>query len=365
MDEEFAFADAEEDGEDLNTFLSESLIPKQVSPEEDLANKVKVTTEAGLRKVTSIIDVMEDDEKLEFVIQDLLPDTGLMYVAGASGSGKTILAIQVAGDIINGRGTLAWQLGPAWNENFKALFLSLEMPKKELQLRLHHMYPKLSDEERKAFMDRFLCYSDFEPLELWNPTHQLDLVLLIKEYGINLLLVDSASVSFASSLKNDEQVNESIKFLYKIRSRFNLAMIVVAHTRKPTIEMINNPENANINELFGHAGVGQSASSVIMMMEDEAQRKKTIKSGDGTNVEKVMHMVNAKARFGANAGAFKAKLTSKAAVDKGEPLMFRRDAIPIEMTEEQRRAINKQLATDGIADAFKGIDFGNLGGDEE
>lgn len=350
----------DDDGDENNFFF----IPKQVSPDEHLKNQVKVTVEAGLRNVASVVDVMDDDEKLQFVIDDLLPDTGMMFIAGASGTGKTILAIQVAGDVVNGQSTMSWRLGPAWNESFVVLFLSLEMNKKELQLRLQHMYPNLTDETRKNFMDRFLCYSDFEPFELWNPVHVLDLIKLIKEYKVNMLLIDSASVSFAASLKNDEQVNQSIKNLYMLRARFNLAMVVVAHTRKPTIEMINNPANANINELFGHSGVGQSASSVIMMMEDEPQRQQTIKSGDGSAVEKLVHIVNAKARFGANSGAFKAYLSSKDNVDKGEPLMFKRNAIPIEMTEEQRRKVSRKKGPD-LKSTLGEIDFGSLlDGDE-
>ena len=338
-----------------------TFIPKQVSPEETLKQKVKLTTEAGLRKVTSVIDVMEDEEKLAFILQDLLPDTGLMYVAGASGTGKTIKAIQLAGNIVLGQPTLSWRLGNAWHNDFKVLFLSLEMPKKELQLRLLHMYPRLTEEQRKDFLGRFLCYHEPEAFQLWNPVHVLDLTRMIKHHGINLLLIDSASVSFASSLKDDAQVNESIQHLYMLRSRLNLAMIIVAHTRKPSLEMVNNPENASLHELFGHSGVAQSASSIVIMLEDEKQRKETIKGGNADDVEKRVHIVNAKARFGSNSGAFLAYLTSKNDVDKGEPLMFRRNAIPLEMTEEARQSINKRLENTNI---MEGIDFGTLDGDE-
>lgn len=346
---------------------SEIFIPKQVTPEQDLKNKVKLTEEAGLRKVTSVIDVMESDEKLAFVIEDILPDTGLMFVAGASGTGKTILAIQVAGDIINGKGTMSWRLGPARTDAFKVLFLSLEMNTKELQLRLQHIYPNLSDDERKAFLDRFLVYSEYEPFELWNPVHILDLVKLIKAFGVDMVLIDSASVSYATSLKNDEQVNESIKNLYMLRSRFNLSMIVVAHTRKPSIEMVNNPESASLHELFGHSGVAQSASSIIIMLEDEKQRKHIIKSSEANaqnKSEKMVHIVNAKARFGANSGAFLSYLTSKDAVDKGEPLMFRRNAIPIEMTDEARAKANKSPELE-LGNIMSGFDFGTGLGDDE
>ena len=361
MIEEFqmGFVGPDDDDDQSITF-----IPKQTSPKETLKNKIKVTEEAGLRKVTSVVDVMEDDEKLLMVIEDMLPDTGLMYVAGASGTGKTILAIQLVGNIVNGEPTMSWRLGPAVTDDFTALFLSLEMPKKELQLRLNHMYPNLTEEQRKRFMDRFLCYSEFESFELWNPVHQLDLIMLIKEYNPNLLLVDSASVSFATSLKNDEQVNASIQFLYMIRSRFNIAMVVVAHTRKPSMEMVNSPETASLHELFGHSGVAQSASAIVIMLEDEKQRKATIAAGDGTKVEKMVHIVNAKARFGSNSGAFAAYLTSKENVDKGEPLMFRRNAIPIALTEEARRKLNKTAGAD-LKSLMAETDFGSLLDDDD
>lgn len=360
-DEEFAFGSVGPEDSDSDEV---AFIPKQVSPEQDLKNKVELTNQAGLRKIMSVVDVMENDEKLSFVVEDLLPDTGLMFVAGASGTGKTILAIQIAGDLVNGNSTMSWRLGPAWNEDFRVLFLSLEMNMKELQLRLQHMYPQMSDDQRKSFMDRFLTYCDYEPFELWNPIHILDLIKLIKAYKVNTILIDSASVSFASTLKDDKQVNESIKHLYMLRARFNLSMIVVAHTRKPSIEMVNNPESASLHELFGHSGVAQSASSILIMLEDEDQRKKTIKSGEPDSIEKRVHVVNAKARFGANSGAFVSYLTSKKNVDNGEPLMFRRNAIPIAMTDDQKKKVNQELKTGGIAGALEGIDFGFLDGDE-
>jgi hypothetical protein len=347
-----------------------AFIPKQSNPEEDFKAQVKATTEAGLRRMRSALDLMEDDEKLKFVIQDLLPDSGLMYIGGASGTGKTILAIQLAVDIVLGRPTMTWRLGDAWHENFKALVLSLEMNSKELQLRLNHMYPNLTDEERKAFDTRVLTYSEPEGFQLWNPVHIVDLIRMVKAERPDLILIDSASVSFGDELTNQKQVNETLKNLYMVRARMNLSMIVVAHTRKPSIEMINSPENASLHELFGHSGVAQSASSIILMLEDEDQRKmvaKKAKGGDqniAQETEKVVHIVNAKARFGANSGAFKAHLTSKKHVENGQPLMFKRNAIPIEMTEEQRKNVKKTPAV-GLKDLMSEINFGSvLDGDE-
>lgn len=350
--------------------FSGSASQKEVGPnlspeEEDLKHRHIASHEAGLRRVTSIVDVIDDDEKLQYVIQDLLPDTGMMYIGGISGTGKTILAIQLVANIVRGEPTMTWTLGEK-AKDIRAMMLSLEMGKKELQLRLQHQMPDLSDEERKLFHENFLVYHDPEPFELWNPVHVVDLIRLVKHHKINLLLIDSASVSFASSLKDDKQVNESIKNLYMIRSRLNLAVVCVSHTRKPPAGIASNPEDVTINELFGHSGVAQSASSIFIVVEDEAERKKTMKPNvNAADTEKLVHIVNVKSRFGANAGAFKARLTSKHDVDNGKPLQFYRHAIPLPpMTEEQKRKA-KSMKAPSFGETLAEIDFSLLGDEDD
>ncbi|GHF92225.1 AAA family ATPase [Streptomyces griseosporeus] len=338
-------------------------IPAPSPPVDDqIIEKAKLSKEVGNRKTMSFVDVFDDDEKLEFIIQDLLPTTGMMYLGGISGSGKTILATQLSVGITLGQPTMTWQFGGGWHDQMNVGMLSLEMGKKQLQRRLHDMYPNLSEEDRKALDDRFTVYCEPEPFKLWDPIHAAELARLIKAHSIDVLMIDSASVSFGASLKDDAQVNESTHNLYMIRNRLDVAMIVVAHTRKPPVGIASNPEDVTLNELFGHSGVAQTGDSIIIMMEDEKQRKATIKNGEEKKTEKLVHIINAKSRFGANAGAFKAHLTSKHDVENGEPLMFRRNAIPIEMTEEARREINKKLKRDDVlAEAFRDI---SLDGDE-
>lgn len=333
--------------------------------DEETQREIAASSAAGLRKVSSIIEVMEDDEKLSFIIEDLLPDTGLMYIGGISGTGKTILAIQIVANIVQGRPTMAWKLGEK-AVDIRALMLSLEMPKKELQLRLNHMIPDMTDDEKKIFDEFFLTYTDSEPFELWNPVHVVDLIKLIGHYKINLLLIDSASVSFGESLKDDKQVNAAIRNLYMIRSRMNVAMIIVSHTRKPPAGIVSNPEDVTINELFGHSGVAQSASSIIIVVEDEKARKAAISpKADSTKIEKVVHIINAKARFGSNAGVYSANLTSKIDVDNGKPLQFFRNAIPLPpMTAEQKQRA-KSIQPPTMKDTLAGIDFTHLIGDDD
>jgi RecA-family ATPase len=352
--EEFQMGSVGPDDEESHAFIPH----QQTSPEAEIVNKI-----ASPRRLSNALDVMNDDTKLAYVVDPILPDSGLLYIGGISGSGKTILAIQLVADVINGRPCMTWRLGEAATEDMKAIIFSLEMNELELGERLRHMYPKLTDDEQKVFLDRFVTYAEPEPFKLWEPAHQLEFIRTIKASGATIQLIDSASVSFGEELTNQAQVNKSIDFLRMIRAKYNWAQVIVCHTRKPPAGIASNPAEVTLNELFGHSGVAQSASSIIIMMEDDKQRKEVITKGiDQRTVEKKVHIVNCKARFGANGGAFISHLTSQNDVEKGEPLMFRRNAIPIEMTDEQRRNINKTL---NMEDIMKGTDFGlGLDGDE-
>jgi hypothetical protein len=350
-----------DDGDDESEF-GRAFIPKQATAptENSIAEKI-----ASSRRLSNALDVMENDTKLSYIVQDILPDSGLIYFGGLSGTGKTILAIQLVADIILGRPCMTWALGESATEDMKALMFSLEMNELELGERLRHMYPNLNDDEKKVFSERFITYSEPAPFKLWESTHQLEFIRTVQASGAQIQLIDSASVSFGEEMNNQAQVNKSLDFLRMVRAKYNWAQVIVAHTRKPPAGIASNPAEITLNELFGHSGVAQSASTIIIMVEDDAQRKDVIKRGlDQREVEKKVHIINCKARFSANGGAFVSHLTSKNGVDKGEPLMFRRNAIPIAMTDEAKRKADKVLAKTDLADLMDGIDFGSLDDDD-
>lgn len=372
MVEEFQFGSVGPDDDDEGTPVS-AFIPKQaagIELSEEVKQEIAFVYEVGGRKISNAMAVLEDPNKMQMIVEELLPETGLTYFAGLSGTGKTIIAIQVVANLVLGRPTMTWQIAENYKDrHLRCLMLSLEMNRKQLQLRLEHMFPNLSEEEQKLFRENFLIYDEPETFELWNISHILELAKIIKECKVDILLIDSASVSFAEELTNQKQVNDSVKNLYRLRSRLDVAMFIVANTRKPLAGIVSNPEDATLNELFGHSGVAQSADGIIIMVEDEKTRKETIKrTKDGESdyaekTEKVVHIINAKNRFGANAGAFKSQLTSKKDVDAGHPLMFKRNAIPIAMTPEQRNKLNKTPGVD-LKSAMAEVDFTVLDGDE-
>lgn len=316
------------------------------------------------RRVSTFTDTFRSENKLKFLIENVLPDHGIVFFGGISGTGKTILAIQVLVNLVMGRPTMSWypveDLPP-----IKGMMLSLEMSGPEWQRRAHDMYPDLTPEEEKILGERFLLYSEPEPFKLWRDDHCADLIRLIMMNEVDVVLIDSASVSFAESLKDNEaQINKSLENLDTIRVRMQVCFIIVAHTRKPPSGESTSVENISINELFGHSGIAQHASSIFLLYEDEKHRRQTIKDGNGDSTEKVVHIVNVKTRFGSSNHAFKAMLPSLEMTRKGSPLQFyRKVAGAIAMTHEQRKKIKSDGTT--LAEEMKKIDFSAFLDDED
>lgn len=344
--------DFDVDGIDFSQFDGDgSKPPRKMSPIMVVAAE-PVKKKLRRRNFKSFIGVYNSENNITFIIKGLLPSKGLMYVGARSGTGKTILAIQFAVDLVLGRNTMTFQRDEEIPPQ-KIGILSLEMGEEELKVRLRDMYPKLTDEQHKILDESIMVYSDPESWKLWKAEDALDLYTAIVEEKFTGLIIDSASVSFADSLKNDEEVNKTIETLYRIRNRLNVWNIIVCHTRKLPAGIVANLEDVTVDEIFGHSGVAQSASSVLLMHHDKKEKPKN----EG---EKVVYLMNPKSRFGPEFAPFKMVL-------KPNPLQFTRDAIPLQpLTEERRREINKTITHDDIAGAVQGIDFSRMKlGDEE
>lgn len=365
-DEEFSF---QEPGDEFFT----TLIPTPRSEPDPVVEKVapevaeaetEVSRSLPNRKVMTFGQVFHSKEKLKFLIEDVLPDHGIVFIGGLSGTGKTILAIQLVANLVLRRPTMTWH--PVEDmPQITTMMLSLEMSFPELQKRLQDQYPDATEEEMKTFEDHFLIHSE-EPLHLWRDDHCADLIRLIRMNHVNVLLIDSASVSFAEELTNQAQVNKSLENLNTIRIRLGVCIIIVAHTRKPPPDNSTTIENISINDLFGHSGIAQHASAIFLMYEDEKSRRQTIKDGTGETAEKLVHVVCVKARFGSSNDAFKAKLPSREMTKKGSALRFYRPAIALQpMTKSERAKLNAKADGSAMAEEMKNIDFGSILGGED
>lgn len=305
------------------------------------------------RRIYNIEEILESDERIEFAIEGLLPTNGLMYVGARSGTGKSILAIQMAVDLVLGRDTMTLKHGKNLPQQ-RLIYFSLEMGKLEFKERFEAMYPNRTEEEKKLLRENLLVYCDPEPFRLWTSDHAADMVRLASRAQITGQIIDTASVSFGSTLTNQEEVNKTIENMYVLRNRIGFYQIIPCHTRKLPAGVVANLEDVTVDEIFGHSGVAQSASSVLLMHTDKKKDStKNLKDG-----EKVVWLMNPKARFAPEFAPFKTVLRTN-------PLQFRRDAIELPpLTQEKRKELKENRAANPRP-ILDGIDFGSVVGDDD
>jgi RecA-family ATPase len=310
-----------------------------------------------VRKTFNFGEIYDSTERIKWVIEGLLPDRGLMYVGARSGTGKTNLVLQIAVNMLHGKDTMTLKIGKDIPQQ-KILVLSLEMPKPELQFRFHGMYPDISDVDKKLLSEGLETYCQPDPFKLWKNSDVADLFWLIRATGATGVIIDSASVSFADSLKDDTQVNATIDNLYMLRHKLDVWMICISHTRKLPAGIVGNMEDVTVDELFGHSGVAQSASSVLLMHHEKKSKEAQAEKGK----YKVVYLMNPKARFAAEFAPFMMLLPTE------PPVLFRRrDPIPLQpLDPEKKREAEKVAKGLSFAEALKGIDFTNIsGGDDD
>ncbi len=320
---------------------------EKVSP-EIAKNESELSASLPNRRVYNVMEILESDCKIQFAIQGLLPTNGLMYLGARSGTGKTIAGIQMAVDLVLGRDTMTLKRGENLPQQ-RLIYFSLEMGKEEFKERFEAMYPKRTEEENKLLRENLLVYCDPEPFRLWTDDHAADMARMMIRGKITGQVIDTASVSFGPTLLDQEAVNKTIQNMYTLRNRLDFYQIIPCHTRKLPAGIVANLEDVTVDEIFGHSGVAQSASSVILMHHDRKKdSSKKLEEG-----EKLVWFMNPKARFAPEFSPFKAVL-------RVNPLQFRRDAIELPTLTPERRKELKESSGQNLPNSLKGIDFGSI-----
>lgn len=298
------------------------------------------------RKLYNALEVYDSEERMNWIVEGILHDSALLYFAGESASGKTILGLQFCIDLLNRRNTLRWKFNEEAREQ-RILFLSLEMNKVEVTKRLRDMYPNLTEDERKRLLECLDIYCDGAAWQLWNTLHVAELHHIIKEGGYTGVLIDSASVSFSPQPNDSESVNKSVQNLFGMRAELNVWNAVIVHTRKPDRGNKSKPGDGSMHDIMGHSGFAQSATTILLLEpHDQESGKKPRK----------VEIKNAKNRFGLEGGdvVFPALIPSKESTSNGIPLQFMTNVPHI------LPPLPKQRPERGVGKAIGGFTMGSM-----
>jgi hypothetical protein len=206
------------------------------------------------------------------LIQPLLPEEGIMVLAGHSGTYKTWHGLQLC---LDGALGLSWLDHPDLSiaEPFSSLYVNKEMGSKMLGQRLraiarNERYAKHVDYET-TIKDR-IYFADEASLDLAEDVQRSRLEDAIRSLGVRLVLLDSFSMCWAGDENSSSEVGRFYSQLRGITERTGVAWILLHHLLKPT--GIRKKDHVQFSVRGSGQIMQQADAGLILALSDEELR---------------------------------------------------------------------------------------------
>lgn len=244
----------------------EALIAHVRSRRVNVADVLQGTTE-----VYRFNDFMRTNIILKWAIEGLLPVAGSMVILGKEGIGKSTFALRVAMALSDGSDNfLNWKI----INRQKTLFISLEMQHGELKEFFNDM--AIDEDERENLQDWFHIWPIGHAYPLDTPDQQLELLKYIDMHKIQLIIIDSLSLSMYGSIKDDDAVKRLNAFLNEdVRKARNCGYMFIHHLRKQGIS--DESKNPDLDDSFGSRFITANAQTVVHISQKPGSPKVHVK----------------------------------------------------------------------------------------
>ncbi len=224
-----------------------------VDEEGELVQEVPL--EEDRLRIFSYSEFMNTEIKMEWLIEGLLHEKGLLCLSGPPGVGKSQITIRMAEQLAKGGGLLN-----RWNvvKPTKVLLVSMEMPHEELKsfmetMRLHD--PSGLLEENLQIMPVG------SSIRLGDPNGQKALDRKIEKYEPEVIMFDSLGVALGSDISSDVMILNTFDYVAAtLRQKYGAACWFIHHNRKP---QVGNKKPANLEDMFGSQYIGGAISTGI------------------------------------------------------------------------------------------------------
>lgn len=203
--------------------------------------------------------------KVEWVMEGLLEQNGMIVVVSGPGVGKTQLSLQFAISCVLGRDFLKWK--PTRKQ--RILFLSLEMGHAALKHFTSDMAQRYSETDLEE-LDRHLKIAPIgEPLPLDNELGRTWLDAIIEEYKPDGIIIDSMGKVSNSSLTDEEKIKTLNAFYARLKKKYGVFIFFIHHNRKATD---NNKKPTTLDDVYGNQYIAAETSTALNLWRTKDMR---------------------------------------------------------------------------------------------
>lgn len=195
-------------------------------------------------------DVLHHTDDLTWVFPGWLHTSGFAILTSAPGVGKTQLCMQLATQLIANQPFLGKRAFTKREE--KILFLSFEMDVRSLKYIISHQSKEWGelDHGRIRILDEQLPFNELEAL--------------VEEQQPTVIILDSLSEILGDSSDSNAEAKFAMRWIKKIRRRYNCAFIAIHHNRKAND---NNKKPNKLSDLYGSFMFAKDADTVLNLWD--------------------------------------------------------------------------------------------------
>lgn len=234
---------------------------------------------------------------IEFLVDGVLPANGQLLLAGKSGVGKSQLAIGLAARLVlNAKEWAGFKINVTTQQ--RVFYASLEMDEQGVKYTTDHLAQVLADKQLEVLEENLLFMATLDPVKLdidGRGSARKYIEDRLKQFKPTGFVLDTLGAATTKGLGDEVAVRNTMDWVKKLRSKFNVWVVLIAHPRK------DPPQNKNqvltLDDVYG--------SQIQQADLDAAFILSGIK---GQPEYRRLH--NVKRRFGPEAGAVTLQRTS-------------------------------------------------------
>lgn len=205
-------------------------------------------------------DFLDADFRVDWLLENMLPQQGVGLIVGKAGTGKTQFALQLACSLALGHDRFL-----RWNNvsgKKKVLFLSLEMGPGAIQRFISTVAETYPD--RQTLNKNFLLMPQGEALPLDKEAGQNFLNNILDEFMPDIIVIDSLVKVMSGKLSDELSARDLFAYLGRVRNKYRTAILIVAHPRKdPNDKSEKSP--TELSDVYGSTYLTTDADFVLSL----------------------------------------------------------------------------------------------------